>query len=303
MVDRAFDIHDARLQGRALAFHGPGGLRAAGLHEPRGMEGWLRGFSGGLVMTGGLDHTLAPAVDDAGRFAYPGRAEEVFPLHGRVTGEPATLRSYGTADDLIWAEGEVRQAMLFGENLSLLRRIEVDVGGTAIRLTDRLRNLGAAESPAPILYHCNLGWPLVAPGGRIHVRGEARACGDFDPSGWDHIAEPREGSEEEVMEITVSSAGGWASALVADAAGTLALRQDWDASALPYLLIWRQFAPGTFVLGMEPSNVPALSRAAMRERGLMPVLAPGEVRITGLTLTAFSGDGARAAVRDLEDAS
>ena len=300
LPDRGFDVHDARLGGRALAFHGPGGLRAPGLYEPRGMESWLRGFSGGLVMTGGLDHTLGPAEDDAVRFAYSGRTSERFPLHGRLTGEPATLLGHGASGGMVWAEGEVRQAMLFGENLRLHRRIEAS--GATLTLSDTLTNEGAAESPVPVLYHCNLGHPLLAPAGRIRVRArEMRTAGGFDPEGWDRIPEPRPGFREEVVEIVPEPRAGRAECLLANAGGDLALRLSWDADVLPWLFLWRQFAPGTFVLGIEPSNVPAAARADIRERGLMPMLAPGGTRKTGLRFDALSGEDARGAIAAAEE--
>jgi hypothetical protein len=48
-------------------------------------------------------------------------------LHGRYTGLPARLAGYGTSwhgdECVLWAEGEVVQAAVFGEQLMLCRRI------------------------------------------------------------------------------------------------------------------------------------------------------------------------------------
>ncbi|KIT14952.1 DUF4432 family protein [Jannaschia aquimarina] len=299
VVDRGFDIGDARLGARALAFHGPGGIRAPGLYDPHGTEAWLRGFTGGLLMTGGLDHVGGGAEDDASRFAYPGRDRETFPLHGRLTGEPATLRAYGAEDGRLWAEAEVDQAMLYGERLRLIRRIEAE--DTTITVTDQVTNLGRATNPVPMLYHCNLGWPLLAPGGRLHLEAEeVRACGEFDTEGWNRVPEPRDGFVEEVLEIRPKIRSGRAESLLVNADRDLALRQSWDAREMPWLYLWRQFAPCTFVMGVEPSNVPALSRADLSERDLMPTLEPGQSRTTSLSLTAFGGARAREAAEKVE---
>jgi hypothetical protein len=289
-VDRGFDISDARLRGRSLCYHGPGGLRAPGLTPPRGAESWLRGFTGGLLMTGGLDHVGAAAEDDAARFAYPGRTSESFPLHGRLTHEPARLVGHGHDDGLLWAEGEIRQAMLYGEALVLRRRIEAPEDGTALRLVDRIENRGAAPSPLMMLYHCNLGWPLLSPGGRIAVRTVAeRPVGDWDGAGWREVPPPAEGFLEEVMELRPAAEGDRATATLQNGERDLALSLEWDAGAMPWLFAWRQFAPGTYVLGLEPSTVPALPRA--EARAAAPVLAPGESRTHRLSFAATETRG------------
>ena len=73
------------------------------------------------MSTCGLDHTLLGGADDATVFNYPHRVTETYGLHGRYTGLPARLAGYGAAwdgdDCVLWAEGEVLQAALFGEQL------------------------------------------------------------------------------------------------------------------------------------------------------------------------------------------
>lgn len=296
VVDRAFDIGAASIRGRNLAYISPVGIRGPWFQERHGFASWMRGFGGGLLATGGLDHTLAPATDDASRFAYPGIAEETFPLHGRLTGEPARLQGYGRAHGVLWAEGVVRQAALYGEHLEMTRRIEADEDGTEIRLTDTIVNLGAAPSPQMSLYHVNLGWPLVGPGGRIVVEADAvRACGDFALDGWTDIPEPRPGFAEEVVEFRPRNRAGRATAHVVNAAADLMLTEAWDATTLPYAFAWRQFAPGTWVLGLEPSNVPATDRHAARASGDLPVLTPGAAVTHCLAFTAHEGAAAVAA--------
>jgi len=80
---------------------------------------------------------------------------------------------------VLWAEGEVRQAAIFGEYLVLRRRIEADLGGTEIRLTDTVTNAGFDRTPHMFLYHVNVGWPLLDEGTRFDSAiAETRWCGD-----------------------------------------------------------------------------------------------------------------------------
>src|SRR5262245_44226137 len=142
LVDRAMDIGPLEHAGRSIGWRSATGFRHPGLHEYRDEDGisWLRSFSG-LIVTAGLDHTLFTADVDAETYRYPFRTRVWNGLHGRVANIPARLTGYGeewrTPDTCtLWAEGEVRQAAIFGEHLRLRRRVEADLGDNAVRLID-----------------------------------------------------------------------------------------------------------------------------------------------------------------------
>jgi hypothetical protein len=62
---------------------------------------------------------------------------------------------------VLWCEAVVRQTALFGEVLSLKRRIELPVFGTTVRLRDQVRNDGYRPARHGVLYHFNVGYPLL----------------------------------------------------------------------------------------------------------------------------------------------
>ena len=171
LVDRALDIADCDFNGQAIGWHSPAGFRHPGLHEYEGEDGlaWVRSFSG-LVATCGLDHILGSATVPADTYNYPRRAQVTHALHGRISTIPARLTGYGETWDgdrcLLWAEGVVQQATVFGEDLHLHRRIEAEVGGNAIRIADRVVNRGFHRTPHMFFYHVNVGWPLLEEGAR-----------------------------------------------------------------------------------------------------------------------------------------
>ena len=129
-------------------------------------------------MTAGLDHTLFTAEVDAAQYRYPFRKSVWNGLHGRIANIPARLLGYGeewrSPDTCtLWAEGEVRQAAVFGEHLRLRRRIEADLGANAIRLTDTVTNHGFRSNPAHVAVPHQ---PGLAAGGRGDAaRGAHRA--------------------------------------------------------------------------------------------------------------------------------
>src|SRR6516165_10765641 len=204
LVDRGFDIGRAWLGGQSLAWWSPVGLIAPGLYEPAGI-GWFRGFPGGLVSTCGLDHTLLGGPDDATVFNYPHRATETYGLHGRYTGLPARLAGYGASwdgdDCVLWAEGEVLQAALFGEQLLLRRRVEADLRGVSLRIADTVTNVGPTPCPHMMLYHCNVGFPVVDAGAElIYPAGPGTCVSAASSPDYRELAGPEPGFVEECYE-------------------------------------------------------------------------------------------------------
>ena len=62
---------------------------------------------------------------------------------------------------------QVRQAAAFAENLVLTRKIEMNIGESTFQIHDSIRNEGYVEEPIQVMYHFNLGWPLLAPGAQV----------------------------------------------------------------------------------------------------------------------------------------
>jgi hypothetical protein len=50
----------------------------------------------------------------------------------------------------------------------------------------------------------------------------------------------------------------------------------FDTEQLPYLTEWKMMGMGDYVLGLEPCNVPAKNRVALREENILPYLKAGE---------------------------
>src|ERR687894_3171281 len=127
LVDRAMDVGRCELNGRALGWQSATGFVGPWYFEPEGL-GWLRGFGGGLLTTCGVDHALFMATDTAEQYHYRAKPTESYGLHGRISYTPARLVGYGERWDgdvcTLWAEGEILQAAVFGEQLLVRRRVE-----------------------------------------------------------------------------------------------------------------------------------------------------------------------------------
>jgi hypothetical protein len=300
LVDRAMDIGPAEHAGRSFGWHSATGFRHPGLHEYRDEDGlsWLRSFSG-LTVTAGLDHTLFTAEVDASQYHYLHRTSVWNGLHGRVANIPARLLGYGeewrTADTCtLWAEGEVRQAAVFGEHLRLRRRIEADLGGNTIRLTDTVTNHGSDATPHMLLYHINLGWPLVDAGSRL-VAPIARTRFTTDSVQAQRVSyqtfpAPRAGFVEQVYgHDVVAAEDGRVAVAVVNERLQMGVQVDWSATEFPFFFEWLHLREGAYAVGLEPSTHDVGGEAAARADGSMIWLAAGEARAYHTNFTVLDG--------------
>lgn len=299
LVDRGFDIGRAWFGGRPLAWWSPVGLIGPWYYEPAGI-GWFRGFPGGLVSTCGLDQVQLGGTDDATVFNYPHRKTENYGLHGRYPGLPARLAGYGAEwqgdECVLWAQAEVRQAAVFGEQLLLTRRIEADLGGSAVRLTDTVVNTGATACPHMLLYHCNIGFPVVGEQAELAYPAPAGTCvSEAKTEQYRRLGGPDPAFVEECYEHDMTpDVDGYVSAAVLNRAAGLGVYQRYRKDQLPHHVTWRQLGSGTYVVAMEPGTNRDAGRFDARERGELIHLRPGEERRYELELGVLDGDAALA---------
>ena len=298
LIDRCFDVGRCEFAGQPLSWLSAAGVVAPWYYEPDGW-GWFRAWGGGMVVTCGLDHTLGPAEDSAAHFNQPHIQPAVrYGLHGRAGGLPARLAGYGERWDgdecVLWAEGEVVQAAVFGEELTLRRRIEARVGESRFTLHDEVVNTGHTRVSHMLLYHCNVGYPVLDAGAELLVASR-RTTTDYGVpvEGYRVMPGPVRDATEACFEheIVAEPAGTVPVAVVNHARG-LGVYQVFRASQLPYHTVWRMPGEGTYALGLEPSTNRDAGRDDARQRGELHWLEPGAQRRYDLEIGALPGTGA-----------
>ena len=291
LVDRALDLADCEYRGHAIGWHSPSGFRHPGLHEYEGEGGlaWARSFSG-LLITCGLDHILFMNEVPADTYHYSPKPTVRHSLHGRIGTIPARLGGYGERWEgercVLWAEGVVQQGAVFGEDLHLIRRIEVDVGSNEIRLSDRVVNHGFYRTPHMYCYHINVGYPLLDRGARYlapitdvvwaaHAGVRYRA----QSVGYRTLPAPQRNFHEQVWqhEMAADETGSVPVALVNDRLG-LGFEVTTQKTQFPCMYEWQNMQAGQYALAFEPSTHHVLGNLAARERGEMIWLEHGEER-------------------------
>ena len=271
LPSRGLDVGAARFDGRPLAWLSAAGFSHPGLVEQRGQQGFLRAFGGGLLTTCGLANVGRPSRD----------GEVEHGLHGRASSTPAReVAAWGEWDGddfLMTVRGRTREAVLYGDKLEKTRTLTARLGEPRVRLVDRVENLGFEPAPVLLLYHLNLGWPLVGPGSRLELPSLGLETIEGDPTGWNELTAPDPAFRTSVLEHRLSAGpDGWARVAVESAHARLELA--YDASTLPRFTQWRMLGAGDYVLGLEPATVGVLGRAAEQEARGLPTLDPGEAR-------------------------
>lgn len=295
VVDRAFDIGRAELRGMPLAWTSAVGFAGPWYYEWEDL-GFFRNWGGGLLTTCGIDHALFMAEDTAAQYHYPPKQTERFGLHGRVSNRPARLIGYGERWDgdecVLYAEGEVLQASVFGEQLMLRRRIESRVGSSTLTVRDVVENVGFDTTPHMLLYHVNGGFPVVDDDAEVLVPASSvEPRGEHSVDGYTKLAGPSPGWVEQVFEHeVVAETGGTVPVGIVNRRLGLGLYEVFRHDQLPFHFMWRTLGEGTYAVGIEPCTNRVAGRLDARERGELIELGPGELRTYDLELGALDGD-------------
>ena len=298
LVNRSFDMGRCEHGGRPLSWQSAAGVVAPWYYEPDGW-GWFRAWGGGMVVTCGLDHTLGPGEDTAEQFNQPHIMKTVpYGLHGRVGGLPARLAGYGERWDgdecVLWAEGEVLQSAVFGEQLELRRRIEARVGESRFTIHDVVVNAGHTRASHMFLYHCNAGFPVVDASSELLVPSR-RTTTDYGVpvEGYATMSAPvRDATEACFEHDLIAEPEGTVPVALVNRALALGVYQVFRVAQLPFHTVWRMMGEGTYALGMEPSTNRDAGRWDARERGELQWLEPGEERRYDLEIGALDGEAA-----------
>lgn len=282
LPDRGMDIGAAAFKGQPLAWLGANGMVAPHFYHHEGFE-WLRTWPGGLLTGCGLVNVGGPSTVNGDNHG----------LHGRLSHLPAEEVNTTAAwrDDqsyVLSVTGRVRHTKVFGEKLHLTRHITTALNDNSITVRDTIENCGFDETPMLLLYHINLGWPLVDEG--AYLESNAHEVKAFTPvsevgiARWNQIEAPTPGFQEQLFIHTATAAPEASIRLVNPKLG-LALRVAHDTSELPYLAQWKMMGQGEYVLGLEPANCMPDGYSANAERGTLRLIAPGAKVETYVKLT------------------
>lgn len=279
LLDRCLDIAAASFRGKAMGWRSTAGDVAPQYYEAEGIR-WLRSYFGGLVTTCGLNNVGAP--EDGSELTGNG-------LHGRIGNTPARnlkiVQEWQGDDYVISVTGTMRQTALFHENLTLTRTVSTKLGESRFWIDDVVTNEGFHDAPYMLLYHCNVGWPVVDAGSELIAPSRLVAPRDSEARDgkeeWAQFHGPAHGYAEKVYfhDMAPAADGTVTAAIVNDGFGRgdgFGVYVKYSQDALPRFTEWKMLGEQDYVVGLEPCNCGVQGKKLDEELGLLKSLSPGE---------------------------
>ncbi len=244
------------------------------LFDPSGL-GWLEGFDEFIVRCG-LESNGAPDFNEQGQLLYP--------LHGRIANRPAHHVEV-TVDDTartITLRGIVEETRFHFQKLRLEVSVTMSLDSASFTINDTVENFGGTPAEMQMLYHINVGEPLLAAGDRVVAAVRSiEAAGDDEKSteGWDLFGPPVAGQSEQCyfMNLLADEAG-QTQVMLKNAAGTAGTVVEFNTSSLPCFTLWKNEVASAdgYVTGLEPATNFPNPRSVESQHGRVIPLAPGE---------------------------
>lgn len=231
-VSKGFDIMQMYHKGQNMSFVSRNGFTAENID-------FMSRFEGGMLYTCGLDSI-------GGRDGYV--------PHGTYHTFPAQVLTARCDEQGIVVEALIRDTAMFGQNLAMKRRITSAVGADCVVVEDSLTNLSFKDQEYCLLYHVNVGYPMLDAGAEVKVD-EKSSCGRTD---WaqQNIAtrfameEPVVDMEETCYFIEMNQPR---AAIVNKAIGKEFVL-DYSGDTLPCFVEWKCMVSGDYALGLEPCS-------------------------------------------------
>lgn len=252
--------------------------------ESRGGLGWLDGFNEWLCRCG-LEWSGHPGEDGPMRLS----------LHGKIANIPVSKLAVTVDEDVILIEAETHERMFHGPKLVLHSRVHIPKRGTAFHLEDIVENRSSLSQEFQMLYHCNVGRPLLGAGAKVVLDAEAiepfnaRAAEGLKT--YDTFDGPTSGFVEQVYCIRPKADDeGTVRVLLQNARGDRGVVLSYALAQLPCFTLWKDTAAleDGYVTGIEPGTSFPGTRRLEREAGRVPVLEAGASRSFGITVDVLT---------------
>lgn len=265
-ADRCADIYRLIFKGDNMGFFSPNGYVAPAYYDDQG-AGFLKSFTAGFLTTCGLSTSGAGSEDEG----------EQLPLHGTIGNTPCEHIYWTEDDDNICIHAQISEEQIFRSKLHLTRVIRCSKWENTFTITDTVENRGDASAPVMLLYHMNVGYPLLSENAVVDIPSatvvprDDHAAKDLDT--WCKMLPPTPGFQEQCYFHTFAEAG---KASIYNPEINKGLTISFDKSILDHFTQWKMMGYRDYVLGLEPSNCALAGRAALRKSGELKFLQPGE---------------------------
>ncbi len=251
-TDRGMDIHYLSYKGENIGYISACGMVAPEYFDDKGL-GFLKSFTAGFLTTCGLSYVGKPCE-------YKGKS---YGLHGNISNTPAECCTYSISEEenSAYAEikGTLRESVLFGPNLILERNIRCDYKDRKIVLRDKVTNEGYKKTFHMILYHINIGYPMLSKDSEIFIPSQSvKPRNEHSKSAierWNKSEDATPEFEEMCYYHTLKKTPENRSAAAVFNPGTnMGIAIEFNAETLDHFVEWKMMGAKDYVLGLEPGN-------------------------------------------------
>jgi len=289
LLDRCLDIPSASFNGKSLCWKSLAKEIHPNSYDAQGLA-WKDGASFGLLVTCGLTYLGAPCIDQ----------NKSLGLHGKISYIPGedikTYQEWKDGEYVLSVEGSMREISIFGECLKLTRKITAYLGRSDILIQDKVENISFKRSPFMMLYHINIGFPLLSPTSKFISPSSKMTARDEEAENgievFDSMQEPMQIYEEKVYyhDMKEDEKGNINCAIISDdCEDNFGLYLSYSKKELPEFVQWKKLEKQNYVLGIEPSNCWTEGRDKEREWETLDFLESGESRLFSIKLGVLNG--------------
>ena len=265
-IDRCGDIVKLSFKGDNFGYFAPCGYVSPQYYDNKN-TGFLKSFSAGFFTTCGLTSVGSPCNDNG----------EELPMHGTISNTPCENVAHWIENDEIHIKLLVRDAALFSHKLIVEREYICPINENVIYMTDKIKNIGAEISPIQILYHCNMGYPLLSENSEVNIPStEIQPRNEHAREGIESCLKMQKPQNGYVEKCYYHILFGKPAVSIYNPDINKGLNIKFDTKELPYFTEWKMMGEYDYVLGLEPGNCYPDGRNIMREKGMLEYLQPNE---------------------------
>ena len=274
-LDRAGDPSRVIFRGDNMGYFAPCGYVAPQYYDCKG-TGFLKSFTAGFFTTCGLTAVGSPCTDEG----------EELPLHGTLSNIPAQLCGICESEEGIIIRLKISDELLFGRKLVMDRIYTVSYRENTFEVRDTVTNRGDETSPYMILYHCNMGYPLLSENSIVMIPNKGITPRNEHAAKYTDSAlipeKPQAGYEERCYYYDVLKKEGKAQVGIYNPDTNKGLIMQYDKDELPCFTEWKLMGKRDYVLGLEPGNCTPDGRDVLRKNRTLEFLSVGQSRETGV---------------------
>jgi len=276
-ADRCMDIPRLTIDGVNMGYFSPCGYVSPQYYDDKD-SGFLKSFTAGFLTTCGFANVGSPCIDKG----------ETLQLHGTIGNTPCENYLYKENDECIIVEATVRDAAVFGNKYLLNRTYKISKKDNSFTIEDNVLNIDSKELPCLLLYHFNMGYPLLSENAIVaipaisSVARDEHANEDFENRMI--MEKPQAGYQERCYFYDVKENNGVAKVGIFNTDINKGLVMEFDKNTLDCFTEWKMMGEYEYVLGLEPANCTPDGRKVQREKGLLKSIKPGESYKTTVTI-------------------